>query len=124
LESGAPAELITRFTAAVDDDLNISAAWAAVFDWIRETNKRIAEGAIEAAQAALALSAWAQINSVLGISTAAEVEAPPEIVALLEARQAARKARDFKRSDEIRDELKAKGWVVEDSPKGAKLKKM
>lgn len=124
LESGAPAELITRFTAALDDDLNISAAWAAVFDWIRETNKRIAEGAIDTAEIALALAAWARINSVLGISTAAEVEAPPEIVALLEARQAARKGKDFKRSDEIRDELKAKGWVVEDSPKGAKLKKM
>ena len=40
------------------------------------------------------------------------------------ARQAARKAKDFKRSDEIRDELKAKGWVVEDSPKGPKLKKL
>jgi cysteinyl-tRNA synthetase len=124
LESGAPADLVTRFTAALDDDLNISAAWAAVFDWVRETNKRIAGRGVDAAEAGLALAAWAQINSVLGISTAAEVEALPEIVALLEARQAARKAKDFKRSDEIRDELKAKGWVVEDSPKGPKLKKL
>ena len=43
---------------------------------------------------------------------------PPEIPALLEARQAARKAKDFKRADAIRDELKAKGWVIEDTPKG------
>ena len=42
----------------------------------------------------------------------------------LAARQTARQVRDFKRSDEIRDELKAKGWVVEDSPKGPKLKKL
>jgi len=43
---------------------------------------------------------------------------------LLEARQAARKAKDFKRSDAIRDELKAKGWIIEDTPKGPKLKKL
>jgi cysteinyl-tRNA synthetase len=49
---------------------------------------------------------------------------PPEINALLEARQAARKAKDFKRSDAIRDELKAKGWVIEDTPKGARAKRI
>jgi cysteinyl-tRNA synthetase len=42
---------------------------------------------------------------------------------LLEARQAARKTKDFKRADAIRDELKAKGWGIEDTPKGPKLKK-
>jgi cysteinyl-tRNA synthetase len=46
------------------------------------------------------------------------------LAALLEARQAARKSKDFKRADAIRDELKAKGWVIEDTPKGPKLKKI
>ena len=50
-------------------------------------------------------------------------EAPADILALLEQRQAARKAKDFKRSDAVRDELKAKGWTIEDTPKGAKLKR-
>ncbi|MSU60153.1 MAG: cysteine--tRNA ligase [Pedosphaera sp.] len=122
-EIGAPAALAARFTAALDEDLNISGAWAAVFDWVRETNKRIAENSLSPADAAAALAAWEKVNSVFGVGAAAEAEAPAEIVALLEARQAARKAKDFKRSDEIRDELKAKGWVVEDSPKGPKLKK-
>jgi cysteinyl-tRNA synthetase len=122
-EGGTP-NLAANFTAALDDDLNISAAWATVFDWVRETNKRIADNSLTAAQAATELVAWEQVNSVLGIEKSAEAEAPAEIVALLEARQAARKAKDFKRSDEIRDELKAKGWVVEDSPKGPKLKKL
>jgi len=53
-----------------------------------------------------------------------EVEVPAEISALLEARQAARKAKDFKRADTIRDELKAKGWVIEDTPKGARVKRI
>jgi cysteinyl-tRNA synthetase len=95
-----------------------------VFEWVRETNKRLADGTLTAAQAAAELAAWEKVNYVLGIGSIAEAEAPAEIVALLEARQAARKAKDFKRSDEIRDELKAKGWVVEDSPKGPKLKKL
>lgn len=120
---GAP-QLVTTFTAALDDDLNISAAWASVFEWVRETNKRLAENSLNAAQAAAELAAWEKVNSVLGIGAVAEAEAPAEIVALLEARQAARKAKDFKRSDEIRDELKSKGWIVEDSPKGPKLKKL
>ena len=59
-----------------------------------------------------------------GHRRAKEVEVPAEIAALLEARQAARKAKDFKRADAIRDELKAKGWIIEDTPKGPKLKKI
>jgi len=116
--------LISEFAAALDEDLNMSAAWGEVFQWVTATNKRIAENSLKPAAAAAALAMWEKIDSVLGIGSAAEVEAPAEIVALMEARQAARKAKDFKRSDAIRDELKAKGWVVEDSPKGPKLKKI
>jgi cysteinyl-tRNA synthetase len=120
---GAPSGLATRFTQTLDDDLNVSAAWAAVFDWVREMNRRIAENALKAAQAAAALAAWDKVNSVLGLAAAAEAEAPPDIVALLEARLAARRAKDFKRADAIRDELKAKGWVIEDTTKVPKLKR-
>jgi cysteinyl-tRNA synthetase len=116
--------LVENLTTALDDDLNISAAWATVFEWVRETNKRIADNSLTAAHSAAELAAWEKVNAVLGIGSVAEAEVPAEIVALLEARQAARKAKDFKRSDQIRDELKAKGWVVEDSPKGPKLKKL
>src|SRR5450759_3038034 len=42
-EAGAPPDLLSSFTAALDDDLNISAAWGAVFEWVRETNRRLAE---------------------------------------------------------------------------------
>ncbi len=117
-------DLLSRFADSMDNDLNISAAWAAVFDWVREMNKRIAENSLALAEAFAALAAWDKINSVLGVGSPVETEAPPDIVALLEARQAARKARDFKRADAIRDELKAKGWVIEDTPKGPKLKKI
>ncbi len=123
-EIGAPADLVARFTDALDHDLNISAAWGEVFEWVRETNRRIAEKSLPARDAATALAAWENVNAVLGIAAAAAAEAPPEIVALLEAREAAREARDFKRADAVRNELKAKGWVIEDTPKGPKLKKV
>ena len=69
-------------------------------------------------------AAWEKVDSVLGIGIKNESEIPAEIQALADARTAAKQARDFKKSDAIRDELKAKGWVIEDTPKGIKLKKI
>ncbi|MDE3066194.1 MAG: cysteine--tRNA ligase [Verrucomicrobiota bacterium] len=115
---------LQRFNDALDDDLNISAAWGVVFGWVREMNRRLADHSLAPDEAADALAAWEKMDSVLGVGAKTEAEAPAEILALLEARQAARKARDFKRADEIRDELKAKGWAIEDTPKGPKLKKI
>jgi cysteinyl-tRNA synthetase len=130
LAAGAPAAgeteapWLAAFAAALADDLNISAAWAAVFNWVSEMNKRLAAGSVTAAEAAAALAAWTRADSVLGVGAKVEAtEIPAELTALLAARQAARQARDFKRSDALRDELKAKGWVIEDTPKGPKLKK-
>jgi cysteinyl-tRNA synthetase len=123
-ETGAPSNFVTRFTAALGDDLNISAAWAAVFDWVRETNKRLADNSLSASEAAGALASWEKVDSVLGIGTKADSAAPADIQALADERTAAKKAKDFKRADAIRDELKAKGWVIEDTPKGPKLKKL
>jgi cysteinyl-tRNA synthetase len=116
--------LLDRFRAALDDDLNISAAWAAVFDWVRDTNRALADGALTPAQAAARLAAWQRLDAVLGVGAKADVEVPAEILALAEARQAARRARDFQRADQLRDELKARGWGVEDTSKGPKLKRV
>jgi len=115
---------IERFTESLDDDLNISAAWGVIFEWVRENNKRLVEKTLHPPEATAALAAWKKIDSVLGIGAKSEMEIPADILALLEARQAARKTRDFKKSDAIRDELKAKGWTIEDTPKGPKLKKI
>jgi cysteinyl-tRNA synthetase len=123
--SSAPDEkLLRQFSDALDEDLNVAAAWGAIFEWVREMNRRIAENSLTAAEATAALAAWEKIDLVMGIGATAEAEAPAEILALLEARQAARKAKDFKRADAIRDELKAKGWTIEDTPKGPKPKKL
>jgi cysteinyl-tRNA synthetase len=116
--------LLPAFAAALDEDLNISGAWGAVFEWIREVNRRLAEHSLSPTAAETALLEWNKVDSVLGIGAKSETEIPAEILALAEARAAAKKAKDFRRADEIRDELKSKGWTIEDTPKGPKLKKI
>jgi len=116
--------LLGWFSSALDNDLNISGAWGAIFEWVSDANRRLAENSMEASAAASALAAWNKVDAVLGVGAPAEVEVPAEINALLEARQVARQARDFKRADEIRNELKSKGWLIEDTPKGARVKRI
>jgi len=116
--------LLPQFAAALEEDLNISGAWGAVFEWVREVNRRLAENSMSPTAAETALIEWARVDSVLGIGVKVETEIPAEIAALADERAAAKRAKDFRRSDAIRDELKAKGWVIEDTPKGIKLKKI
>jgi cysteinyl-tRNA synthetase len=116
--------LLNDFAEALDKDLNISGAWGVVFEWVSEMNRQLAKNALKPEQAAAALAAWGAVDAVLGVGAPAETEIPTEINALLEERQAARKARDFKRADAVRDELKAKGWTIEDTPKGPRLKRL
>jgi cysteinyl-tRNA synthetase len=122
--NAADEKLVQHFTDALDEDLNISGAWGVVFEWVRETNRRMAENSLKPAEAASALAAWEKIDTVLGVGAKTETEIPAEILALAEARTAAKKAKDFKRADAIREELKAKGWAIEDTAKGPKLKKI
>jgi cysteinyl-tRNA synthetase len=108
---------------ALDDDFNMSRAWGVVFERVSEANRLLAApGKMDAAKAADTLAALTAVLDLLGLAAAADSEAPAEMAALLEERQTARKAKDFKRSDAIRDELKAKGWLIEDTPKGPRLK--
>ncbi|HEY1789602.1 MAG TPA: cysteine--tRNA ligase [Verrucomicrobiae bacterium] len=117
--------LIGKVRHVMDDDLNVSAAWGAIFEWIRELNRSMAANQLSTTQAAAALSAWQGIGVALfGLDMPGELEVSPDIAALFEARQTARKTKDFKKSDAIRDELKSKGWAIEDTPKGPKLKKL
>jgi len=118
-------EMVQRFTGVMDDDLNVSAAWGIIFEWVREKNRILADGKATALFAASALASWARIDAVFGLANGSKTaEVPAEIAELLEARQTAKKAKNFKRADELRAELKLKGWLVEDTPSGPKLKKI
>jgi len=116
-------KLLEAFTSALDDDLNVSSAWAVIFDWVREINRQVGEETLSPMEARENLLAWEQIESALGIKAGALDEVPVVVAALVEERQAARKSRDFSRADEIRDQLLADGWTIEDTPKGPRAKR-
>jgi cysteinyl-tRNA synthetase len=111
-----------RFDAALDDDLNVSAALAAVFDLVRETNRRIAERSMSTADAASGASFLRDLDTVLGVLPDAAPDLPAGAAELLEARVAARARRDWAESDRLRQELLAMGVAVEDTRDGQRWK--
>ena len=113
------------FEEALDDDLNISAALAAVFDLVRELNRRIDARALSTADARAALDALLDLDRVLGVMTppAPSEELPDDVAGLLERRAAARAARDWEASDRLRDELAKLGIAVEDTRDGQRWRR-
>jgi cysteinyl-tRNA synthetase len=111
------------FGTALDDDLNISAGLAVVFDLVRDLNRRIERRSLSTADAARALDLLRDLDRVLAILPDAEAHADPAVVALLEARSTARAARDFAASDRLRDELAALGVIVEDTRDGQRWRR-
>jgi cysteinyl-tRNA synthetase len=122
LRSEPDVSILNEFTSALDEDLNIAGAWGVVFEWVRETNRKLAAQTLSAADAAAAIAAWQRIDSVLGIGQDDEADVPIEICRLVEARRSAREVKDFKTADALRSELKSKGWAIEDTPDGQRLK--
>ncbi len=144
--------IINNFSVALDDDLNISKGWGIIFDWIRDLNRAVAQGKLSSEQAIVALGTWRKLDEVLGLnfdlkiptrltdittrtqgivpSTAfatkieGEEEIPEEIQRLATDRMLAKKAKNFQLADVIREQIKGKGWLIEDTPKGPKLKKL
>lgn len=116
--------LLMQFTKAMDDDLNVSAAWGAVFDWVSDVNRKFAANQLTKAAAAAALEAWTRVDEVFGLGGPRQDEVPVEVLGLVEERQAARRAKDFKRSDTVREQLKTLGWAVEDTPKGPRVRRI
>ena len=118
--------LSAKFTAAMDDDLNAPQAVAAVRIFMKDANRQLDAGALRAGEAAGVLAAFESVLEVLQIDPLGHggVDASLEAWAkgLLEERQQARAAKDWGRADAIRDELAEKGLVIEDTPKGPRIK--
>ena len=117
------AQFVTAFESAMEDDFNTADAIAAVFDLVKFANTTAdAEGSKEYAEALYDL--LVKLTDVLGLIVEKKEEIlDEEIEALIAERQAARKAKDFARADEIRGELAAKGIVLLDTREGVKWKK-
>ena len=110
----------SEFEKALDDDLNISAALGFLFETIRETNRAMDENKLDAKGAAAWLTWWDRINQTLDFE-AGGAELPDEVKKLAEARAQARLAKDFRKSDELRDKLNALGWEARDTKDGQKI---
>ncbi|MBA2702194.1 MAG: cysteine--tRNA ligase [Chloroflexi bacterium] len=111
------------FGAALDDDLNVSAGLAAVFDLVRDLNRRIEARSLSSADAGRALEALRDLDRVLAILPDPPGELGTEELALLERRAAARAGRDWAASDQLRDELAARGVTVEDTRDGQRWRR-
>lgn len=107
---------LARFLEALDDDLNISAALAVLFDTIRESNRLLDQKRVTPTEMKGLLAWWHQINAVLALESEPLPEALPDsILELLSLRQKARAEKNWKESDRLRDQMAELGWVVKDT---------
>jgi len=123
---GKVAELMLRvqagFGEAMDDDLNISVALGALFDFAREVNALLDADAISRSEADEISALMRGFDGVLGVIGAVEMEEalPKEAAELIKKREEARKARDWARADALRLRLREMGVVVEDTAQGVR----
>jgi len=117
------AEFRPRFERAMDDDFNTSQALGVLFDFGRALADARDRGAESRGAFVAGVDELVRLGRVLGLFAGeAATDGPPhQVQELLTARRDARARRDFKRSDEIRDEIAQLGWLVEDTPAGPRL---
>ena len=111
---------VTKFEAAMDDDFNTADALAAIFELVKFANTNVDENSSREFAGGLYEELF-KLSDVLGLKIEKKEEIlDKEIENLIQERQAARKAKDFKRADEIRDELLKKGIILKDTREGVK----
>lgn len=117
-------EMNQNFTGGLSDDLNISVALRAIFEMIRKVNILISQGKIYRKDADKLVSSFNSLDKVLGVLHEEKEEMlPSEILKKIEKREIARKEKNYKLADQIRDELLRKGIVLEDTKDGVRWKR-
>lgn len=114
---------LEAFEEALADDFNISLALSYLFDFVRDTNSLLDKAALGPPEAAIILEQLRHVDKILGVIFVAAEEIPAAFQALLEERNRARQNKNWAESDRLRDELLRSGYIIEDTPTGARLKK-
>ena len=119
------AKLEACFGGSMDDDLNIGIALASLFDFVREINNLLDANTVSKDEAAEVGGLMMRFDEVLGLVGKVEVEEalPTDIDGLVQKREEARKAKNWKEADAIRAQLKATGIVLEDTAQGVRWHK-
>jgi len=112
-----------RFIEAMDDDFNTANAMGVIFDLVKDININVDDGA-SAASAGAALDMLNELTGVMGLLYKDQKRLDDEIEQMIQRRQEARARRDWATADRIRDELKAKGIALEDTPQGVRWKRI
>lgn len=115
--------VLASFERAMDDDLNTAQALAAIFDWVREVNTDLSEGALSDEDRFSALKVINRMNDVLFLWRPYEDSLDQKIRQLIEERSRARLARNYLLSDKIRDQILELGYIIEDTKDGVRWKK-
>ena len=114
---------VKKYEAAMDDDLNTADAISVIFELVKYANVNVTEDSTKAT-VELVLNTVTKLCDILGIITEKKEEIlDSDIEALIEERQAARRAKNFARADEIRDQLSDMGIILEDTREGVKWKR-
>ncbi|MBI2660237.1 cysteine--tRNA ligase, partial [Candidatus Woesearchaeota archaeon] len=113
-----------EFEEVMDDDLNISSALSRIFELVKEINILLMENKIGKKDAQKIMKIMEKFDKVLGILKEKEGKLKPELKKLIDEREKARKEKDFAKADRIREELKQKGIILEDTKDGVRWKKV
>ncbi|MBI3328878.1 MAG: cysteine--tRNA ligase [Nitrospinae bacterium] len=119
---GLIAQARWRFEEGMDDDLNISLGLAAIFEFVREVNRLMAERKLSQANGQVVAAAMQDFDRVLGLLQEEEGTVDAEVERLVLEREQARKRRDFAAADRLRAQVAALGYVIEDTPQGPRVK--
>lgn len=112
-----------HFIEAMDDDFNVANAMTVIFDSVKAINRYLEEAVVEEEGLELAESLLGDLLGVIGLEIAKQEVLDEEIEALIDERNAARKAKNFQRADEIRDYLKSQNILLDDTAQGTKWKR-
>ncbi|WP_211749504.1 cysteine--tRNA ligase [Paenibacillus sp. Marseille-Q4541] len=116
-------EIRNQFHEKMQDDFNTPDAITAVFEWVNEANMLLQTEVVNRADLEAMLALFEEMNLVLRVYTEEKDELHADVEKLIHERAEARKAKDWARSDEIRDELAEMGIVIEDTPQGIRWRR-